>query len=114
AFVLRLVGAFGLAYATANYQSGPLVRLGPGAFPSVVAGSLCVVALVLLARAALRRSPPPVRPSHWLYVAIVAVVIVALAFAPGSWVAPLLLRFGPAEFTALIALDLAVAVGLAH
>jgi len=89
---------------------------GPGAwfFPAVVAGLLCIVAVALLARAALRRSPPPVRPSRLLYVAIVAAAIVALYFALQTWGEPLFLRFGPPEFMALLVLELAIALALAH
>ena len=90
--------------------------MGPGAgfFPALIAGLLCAVALVLLARAALRRSPAPVRPSRPLYVAIAAAVIVALYFVLQGWGEPLFLRFGPPEFTALLVLQLAIALALAH
>jgi len=74
---------------------------------------LCVVAVALLARAALKRSPP-VRRSRPLYVAIVAAVIVVLVFAAQTWGVRLFLYFGPAELLALIALALVVAVTLAH
>lgn len=96
------------------YPAGSFRGLGPGAFPSVVAGLVCLVGAVLLVRAALRRSPPPVRPSRPLYVAIAAVAIVALIFAIQAWGGPLFLRFGPAEFTALSALELAIGIALAH
>jgi TctA family transporter len=110
--IMLIVGVFALWYA-ADYPAGSLRRLGPGFFPAAAAGLLCVVAVVLLLRAALRRSPP-VRRSRPLYVAIVAAAIVVLVFAVRTWGDPLFLRFGPAEFTALIALMLAVATVLAH
>jgi TctA family transporter len=112
--ILLILGVFALLYAAAGYAAGSLTRLGPGSFPAVVAGLLCVVAVVLLLRAALRRSPPPVRRSRALYVAIVAVVIVVLYFVPWTSVAPLFLNFGPREFTAFMALELAIALALAH
>lgn len=90
--------------------------MGPGAgfFPALIAGLLCVVAVVLLARAALRRSPAPVRLSRPLYVAIAAAAIVALYFVLQIWGEPLFLRFGPPEFMALLVLELAIALALAH
>ena len=56
----------------------------------------------------------PVRPSRPLYVAIVAAAIVALYFALQTWGEPLFLRFGPPEFMALLVLELAIALALAH
>jgi TctA family transporter len=110
---MLLLGVFALLYAT-QYAAGTWVRVGPGSFPSVLAGLLCVVALALLLRAAFKRSPATVRRSRPLYVAIVAAVIVVLYFVPWTWIEPLFLRFGPAEFTAFMALELAVAIALAH
>src|SRR5262249_14406105 len=79
-----------------------------------VAGLLCVVAVVLLLRAALRRSPA-VRRSSALYVAIVVAAIVVPTVAVQIWgVPPLFLKFGPAGVTALIALELAGATTRAH
>jgi len=111
--IVLMVGVVALRYGT-DYGAGSLTRLGPGFFPAVVAGLLCVVAVVLLLRATLRRSPPVVRRSRPLYVAIVAATVVVLTFAAQTWGAPLLLHFGPAEFTALLVLELAVATALAH
>jgi TctA family transporter len=110
--MLLIIGVFALWHAT-NYAAGSWARPGPRAFPAVVAGLLCVAAVVLLLRAALRRSPP-VRRSRLLHVTIVAAAIVVLVFATRTWGAPLSRYFGPAEFTALIALQLAVATTLAH
>jgi TctA family transporter len=111
--ILLIVGVLALWFApdrSAGGEMGP----GPGFFPALVAGLLCVVAVVLLARAALRRSPAPVRPSRPLYVAIVAAVIVALYFVLQTWGEPLFLRFGPPEFMALLVLELSIALALAH
>jgi len=111
--ILLIVGALALWFAPDRSAGG---EMGPGAgfFPAVVAGLLCIVAVVLLARVAFRRSPPPVRPSRLLYVAIVAAAIVALYFALQTWGEPLFLRFGPPEFMALLVLELAIALALAH
>jgi len=111
--ILLIVGALALWFAPDRSAGG---EMGPGAgfFPAVVAGLLCIVAVVLLARVAFRRSPPPVRPSRPLYVAIVAAAIVALYFALQTWGEPLFLRFGPPEFMALLVLELAIALALAH
>jgi hypothetical protein len=102
--IMLIVGVCALWYA-ADYSAGSLTRLGPRFFPAVVAGLLCVVAAALLLRAALRRSPPVVRRSRPLYVAIVVVTVVVLAFAARTWRDTLFPRFGPAEFTALLALE---------
>ena len=111
--ILLIVGALALWFAPDRSAGG---EMGPGAgfFPAVVAGLLCIVAVMLLARVAFRRSPPPVRPSRPLYVAIVAAAIVALYFALQTWGEPLFLRFGPPEFMALLVLELAIALALAH
>ena len=111
--LMLIVGGFFLWFAPDRSAGG---EMGPGAgfFPAVVAGLLCIVAVVLLARVAFRRSPPPVRPSRPLYVAIVAAAIVALYFALQTWGEPLFLRFGPPEFMALLVLELAIALALAH
>ena len=111
--ILLIVGALALWFAPDRSAGG---EMGPGAgfFPAVVAGLLCIVAVMLLARVAFRRSPPPVRPSRPLYVAIVAAAIVALYFALQTWGEPLFLRFGPPEFMALPVLELAIALALAH
>jgi len=111
--ILLIVGALALWFApdrSAGGETGP----GPGFFPAVVAGLLCAVAIVLLARAALRRSPPPVRTSRPLHVAIAAAAIVALYFALQTWGEPLFLRFGPPEFMAMLVLEIAIALALAH
>lgn len=110
--ILLMVGVSALWVAT-DYAVGSLGRLGPGFFPAVVAGLLCVVAVALLVRAALRRSPP-VRHSRPLYVAIVAMAIVVLVFAPWRGGTALFLHFGPAEFMAFMMLELAIATALAH
>jgi len=110
--LLLLVGLFALAHL-GSYPVGTLRRLGPGAFPSVVGGLLCVVAVVLLIRGALRRAPP-VRRTSPHHVAIVAAVVVALSAAVWAWGNELFIRFGPAEFMALILLLLAIATSLAH
>ena len=110
--LLLLVGLFVLAHL-GSYPVGTLRRLGPGAFPSVVGGLLCVVAVVLLIRGALRRAPP-VRRTSPHHVAIVAAVVVALSAAVWAWGNELFIRFGPAEFMALILLLLAIATSLAH
>jgi len=98
---------------SAGYAAGSLTRVGPRAFPAAVGGLLCIVAAVLLARAALRRSPPPVRRSRPLHVAIVAAAIIGLLFAAWTWGVPESLLH-PAEILALIVLALAVATALAH
>src|SRR5262245_14665752 len=110
--IMLIVGVLALWFAPDN-PAGSLARPGAGFFPAVVAGLLCVVAVVPLLRAALRRSPP-VRRSRPLHVAIVAAAIIVLYFAAGIWGAQLLLKFGPPEFTVLLALELAVATTLAH
>jgi TctA family transporter len=111
--LMLIVGVFALLYAAGFYPIGSLRRLGPGYFPTLAAGLLCVVGVVLLLRAALRRSPP-VRRSRLLQVAIVAAAIVVFVSATWTWGATLFPRFGPAEFMALLALELAVATALAH
>jgi len=110
---LLIVGVFALWFAPGGSAGGEMGP-GPGFFPAVIAGLLCVVAVALLARAALRRSPAPVRPSRALYVAIAAAAIFALYFASQTWGAPLFLRFGPPEFMALLVLELSIALALAH
>src|SRR5262245_6484092 len=110
--ILLIVGVLALWLAPDN-PAGSSERPGAGFFPAVTAGLLCVVAVVLLLRAALRRSPP-VRRSRPLHVAIVAAAIIILCFAAWTWGAPLLLKFGPPEFLSLLALELAVATALAH
>jgi TctA family transporter len=103
---------FALWYAP-GYSAGSATGPGPGFFPALAAGLLCVVAVMLLARAALRRSPP-VRRSRLLHVAIVAAAIIVLVFAARMWGDQLFLKFGPAEYAALLALELAIATALAH
>ena len=112
--ILLVVGGFFLWFAPEERSAGGPDGPGPGFYPALVAGLLCFVVVALLARAALRRSPPPVRPSRALYVAIVAAALVVLFFAAQAWALPLFLRSGPPEFMALLALELAVALALAH
>jgi TctA family transporter len=111
--IMLVIGALAL-WVARDYPSGSLTRVGPGMFPTVVAGLLCLVGVVLLLRAALRRSPPGVRRSRPLYVAIGAVAIVVLVLAARTWGDTLFLRFGPAEFMAVLTLELVAATALAH
>src|SRR5262245_54585604 len=94
--LLLLVGLFALAQGS-SYAVGSLRRLGPGAFPAIAGGLLCLVAVALLIRGALRRSPP-VRRTSPHHVAIAGAAIGALIFASWRWGNDLFLRFGPAEF----------------
>jgi TctA family transporter len=111
--IFLIIGVLALRGA-ADYPAGSLVSLGPRFFPSFVAVLLCVVAVVLLARAALKRSPP-FRRSHPVYAAIVVALVILPAVAIQIWGVPdLFLNFGPAEFTALLVLELTFAVALAR
>ena len=110
--IMLVVAALAL-WVARDYVIGTLTRLGPGAFPAVVAGLLCLVGVVLLLRAALRRSPP-VRRSRPLYIAIAAASVLGFVFAERTWGPQIFPRFGPAEFMAVMTLDLAVAIALAH
>ena len=110
--IMLMVGAVAL-WEARNYPTGSLARVGPGLFPTAVAGLLCLVAVVLLLRASIWHSPP-VRRSHPLYVAIVGAVVAIVVFAIPTWGASLFLRFGAAEFTAYIALEVAVVIAAAH
>src|SRR5262245_48655309 len=101
--LMLVVGGFAL-WGARDYAIGTLTRVGPGMFPTVVAGLLCCVGVALLLRAGLRRSPP-VRRSRPLYIAIAVAVVVSFVFAERTW-GQLYLRFGPAEFMAMLALDL--------
>src|SRR5262245_4835535 len=89
--IMLAVCAFTL-WEARNYPIGTLTRFGPGMFPTVVAGMLCLVGAVLLLRAALRRSPP-VRRSRPVHIAVVTAVVVILAFVIPMWGASLFLRF---------------------
>jgi TctA family transporter len=110
--IMLVIGACAL-WAARNYYSGTLERFEPWLFPTVVAGLLCLVGAGLLLRAAIHRSPP-FRQSRPLYIAIVAVVVVIFVVVTWTWGATLFLRFGPPEFMAFIALELAIAITLAH
>lgn len=110
--LLLLVGLFALAHV-GSYPVGTLRRMGPGAFPALVGGLLCIVAVVLLARGALRRSPP-VRRTSPHHIAIVVAAVVVLYTAAWRWGNDLFVRFGPTELMAVILLQLAIAATLAH
>ena len=110
--VLLIAGGLALWLGT-DYAMGTMRRLGPRAFPAAVATLLCVVAIVLLLRAALGRSPG-VRRSHPIFIAVVAAIIILVYLAGQTAGKDILLRFGPAEFLSLLALELALAVALAH
>jgi TctA family transporter len=110
--ILLIIGAFALWHAPGD-DAGDLEGLGPGFFPSVVAGLLCAVAVLTLLRAALRRSPP-VRGARPPHVLIIATVVVALVFAVWTWGGLFVLRFGAPEIMALVVLELAIAIALAH
>jgi len=102
----------------AIWQAGELVIHGmsmPGAgfFPSVVGGLLDIVAIGLLVRGLLRRSPN-VRRSRPRDIAVAAAVIGVSVLSLWAWGNDLFLGFGPAEFALFIALELAVAATLAH
>jgi TctA family transporter len=112
--LLLIAGVCVLLHGTQPlYRIGTLARMGPQLFPAVLAVLLCIVAVVLFVRAARHRSPA-VRRSRPLYVAIVAVGIVALFFAGRTWGMAVFVYLGPGDFTAIVALELAIAIALAH
>lgn len=87
--------------------------IGSWDFPVAVAGLLCVIAFVLLIRAALRRSPPA--QSYTVIHLVTAIVLIAATgFASWTLLQRFYLRFGPPEFMAFKVFLLALAIALAH
>jgi TctA family transporter len=83
-----------------------------GFFPTVLGALLVAVALILLVRGWLGRAPH----KRWRFrdLAIVVACIAAVDGIAWRWGGDLALRFGPPEFAALLALELAVAIALAR
>jgi len=90
-----------------------------GVFPLVTGGLLVVVGTVLLVRGGIFGGAPAacwrLRDLVIVTGVIVAIeIIIAGGRATGEWVDQLALRFGPPEFAALIAFELAIAITLAR
>ena len=79
----------------------------------LIGGSLLVVGVVLLVRGSLRARGQP-DPWSVRVLAIIAAAIAGAILAASQWGPYLMLRFGPSEYAALIAIVLAVAIALAR
>ncbi len=92
--ILAALGAGAAGWAATYYDMGTLRRMGPGFFPVVLGGALCLLGLVV-ALPALRRSAPPVQIEPATALAVLAAIVI---FALG------LNRLGLAGSTALAVL----------
>lgn len=107
-----------LAGATAMWDGrgasfGREEGLNAAFFPFAVGTMAVAVGILLLARSAFFRRPPPA-PWRLRDIAIIVAAIVATNFAAWQWGFDLLLYFGPAEYAALLALLLMTAIALAR
>ena len=108
--VLAIAGSLAIVNAQIE-PAAPLARMGAWVFPTYVGYALAAIGAVLFCRGCLVRSGEPGRWSGGALLAIVPgipVVVVATREAAGQ----LLLLFGPAEFTALFVLMLAIGIAV--
>ena len=97
--------------AVASLGLGVAEQLGPGNYPLVIGWLLIAVGIAALLRAVVLRK---VEHERWnlTSMAVIVAVILALQLAVRLWGMNIALQFGPAEFMALIVLQLAVVVAL--
>lgn len=109
--VLLVAGAVAILNAPALSFANP-ENLGAGFFPTVVAGLLVAVGIVLLVRGSVFGGG---RPARWSLkgLAIIVAAIVAVCVAAVAVGVHLLLLFGPAEHAALIVAVLVAAIAIA-
>jgi putative tricarboxylic transport membrane protein len=72
-------GAAAMIIALKNYQIGSAVRMGPGYFPTVLGGLLCVLGLVVLADSFVIQGPK-VQPFHFRPLVLISVACVAYGY----------------------------------
>jgi TctA family transporter len=99
-----------LAGAAAIGDSATL-RHGPAEFPAIVGGLLVVVAIALLARGA-KFGAVQHRPWTVVSLTILTTAVLLVVAALQRWGPDVALHFGPAEFVAVNALQLAISMAL--
>ncbi|HEU0289194.1 MAG TPA: tripartite tricarboxylate transporter permease [Burkholderiales bacterium] len=112
--LLGCVLAIAGSVAIVNVQVEPLAPLGRmsvWAFPTVVGYALAAIGAALFFRGCLVRSAEPGRWSGGALLAIVPGVPVVVVGAR-EWIGQLMLLFGPAEFTALFVMMLALGIAI--
>ncbi len=104
--ILLVIGAVAILNAPPIWEDFDL-----GSFPTVTSGLLLAVGIILLVRGSVFGGT---RPARWSLkgLAVITAAIVAVGVAAWMWGFELLLLFGPAEYTALVVLGLAIAVAL--
>jgi hypothetical protein len=110
--ILVIAGAFPI-WDAGGLSFGEFLHLEAKLLPSVVGMAMLVVGVLLLARAALVRRPPP---ASWgvRNIVIVAAAVIALYIASWNWGMELmLLNFGPPEHAAAVVLILVTLCALA-
>src|SRR5262245_2706599 len=110
ALILLTTGTVAIR-AAASFGLGSGDRLEAGSYPLVIGWLLVAVGIAALLRAVVL---PKVEHERWSLtsIAVIAADILAAQFAIRQWGMNVALLFGPAEFGALIALQLALAVAL--
>lgn len=108
--VLAIAGSLAIANAQVEPAATP-GRMGPWIFPTVVGYALAAIGAVLFCRGCLVRSGEPGRWSGGALLAIVPGIPVVVV-ATREWAGQLLLLFGPAEFTALFVVVLAIGIAI--
>jgi hypothetical protein len=110
AVILLIVGTMAMQVA-ANLGVGSAARLEAGSYPLVLGLLLLAIGVVALLRAVVLRKFERRRWSL-VSIAVITAVILAVQFAVRQWGLSIALRFGPAEFAALIVFQLALAIAL--
>jgi TctA family transporter len=111
-----LLGALSLicgGVVLAQAWLSPDAWASPMIFPCVIAVLLMLAALALVARGVFFARMPEVR-WHWQHLVIAAGAVLGMRLALDHWAQAWMLRFGPAEFTALTVVALAIALLLAR
>jgi TctA family transporter len=108
--ILLITGTVAIQ-AAASLGLGSAGRLGAGNYPLVIGWLLAAVGIAALLLAVVLRK---VEHGRWglISIAVIAAVILAAQFAAQQWGMNFALRFGPAEFVALIVLKLALSIAL--
>lgn len=111
---LILVIAGAAALLAANRMGiGSGARTGPGFYPALIGGLLLAAGVATLLRAVFCNNA---ETEHWGLIGIagITVILLCLDWAWGHWGRAFALRFGPAEFAAVIVLKLAVIIAVAR
>jgi TctA family transporter len=110
--ILLITGTVAIQ-AAASLGVGGTARFEAGSYPFVIGWLLVAVGIAELLRAVVLRK---VEHARWglISIAVIAAVIVAVRLAVWQWGSDFALLFGPAEFAAIIVLELALAIALAR